>query len=130
MKPVKPFAAAILGATVVMAAAPPGAYAAPSFDCRHASTVVEKEICGIQEFGDLDRQIATLFTQALAALSPADADALRADQRAWLKERNDCGDLIHGDPPIYADVYGCLHDQLTGRVTRLRAILDRKQFFK
>jgi uncharacterized protein YecT (DUF1311 family) len=130
MNAIGSFAFAVAGAAAVMAAAPSGAHAAPSFDCRRASTIVEKEICGIPEFGDLDKQIATLFTQALAVLSPSDADALRADQRVWLKTRDDCGDLIHGDPPIMADVYGCLHDELTGRVTRLRAMLDKKQFLK
>jgi hypothetical protein len=60
----------------------------------------------------------------------ADADALLADQRAWLKERDDCGDLIHGDPPIYANVYVCVRDALTARAKRLHAILERKQFFK
>jgi uncharacterized protein YecT (DUF1311 family) len=106
------------------------AMAAPSFDCRRAASNVEKEICGIAEFGDLDRDIAATYAQALAALNPADADALRAEQRAWLKDRDDCGDLIHGDPPIWADVYVCLRDQLTARAARLNAVLARKQFFK
>ncbi len=113
-----------------LCAAPHGAQAAASFDCRRAATVVEKEICGITAFQDLDRDIATTYTAALAALSAADADALRAEQRAWLKERDDCGDLIHGNPPIYADVYACVRDALTARTKRLHAILDRKQFFK
>jgi uncharacterized protein YecT (DUF1311 family) len=106
------------------------AHAAASFDCKRASTIVEKEICGLPAFQDLDRDIAATYTQALAALSPADADALRADQRAWLKDRDACGDLIHGDPPVYADVYVCVRDALTARDKRLHAILERKQFFK
>jgi len=117
-------------AVALMASAPFAAHAAPSFDCRRASGIVEKEICGVPPLGDLDRDVAAAFTQALAALSAADGDALRADQRAWLKDRDDCGDLIHGDPPIMADVFGCLRDQMTGRVTRLKAILARKQLFK
>ncbi len=110
--------------------APHGARAAASFDCKRAATIVEKEICGLTAFQDLDRDIAATYAQALAALSAADADALRAEQRAWLKERDDCGDLIHGDPPVYADVYACLRDALTARAKRLHAILARKQFFK
>ncbi len=109
---------------------PRAAHAAASFDCKRASTIVEKEICGLPAFQDLDRDIAATYTQALAALSPADADALRADQRAWLKERDGCGDLIHGDPPVYAGVYVCVRDALTARAKRLHAILERKQFFK
>ena len=117
-------------AAAALAGAPLGAQAAPSFDCKRASTIVEKEICGVPELGDLDRDVAAAFTQAIAALSSADADALRADQRAWLKDRDNCGDLIHGDPPIMADVYVCLKDQMSARVTRLKAILARKQYFK
>jgi uncharacterized protein YecT (DUF1311 family) len=129
MNPVR--RATLIGlAAAALAGAPLGAQAAPSFDCKRASTIVEKEICGVPELGDLDRDVAAAFTQAIAALSAADADALRADQRAWLKDRDNCGDLIHGDPPIMADVYVCLKDQMSGRVTRLKAILARKQYFK
>jgi uncharacterized protein YecT (DUF1311 family) len=121
------------GAVLVVFAAfalPSAAEAAPSFDCRRAASNVEKEICGIAEFGDLDRDIAATYAQALAALNAIDADALRAEQRAWLQDRDDCGDLIHGDPPIWADVYVCVRDQLTARAARLHAVLARGQFFK
>ncbi len=123
---------AALTVTAMPAATPRAAQAAASLDCRRASSIVEKEICGLTAFQDLDRDIAATYAQALAALSAADADAdaLRADQRAWLKQRDDCGDLIHGDPPVYADVYACVRDQLTARAKRLHAILERKQFFK
>jgi uncharacterized protein YecT (DUF1311 family) len=120
---------AVLAVPVIFAL-PLTAGAAPSFDCRRASSNVEKEICGSAEFSDLDRDIAATYAQALAALNAADADALRAEQRAWLKDRDDCGDLIHGDPPIWADVYVCVRDQLTARAARLHAVLARKQFFK
>ena len=53
----------------------------------------------------------------------------RCPEHAWLKDR-DCSDLIHGDPPIMADVYVCLREAITARATRLKAILARKQFFK
>jgi len=115
---------------VVIALDPPGVHAAPSFDCKRASSIAEKEICGLPELEGLDRDIAGSFTQALAVLSAADADALRADQRAWLKTRDDCGDLIHGDPPIYADVFACLREQMTARAAKLRAIVAARQFSK
>ncbi len=113
----------------VIALDPPRVHAAPSFDCKRASSIAEKEICGIPELEGLDRDIAGSFTQALAVLSAADADALRADQRAWLT-RDDCGDLIHGDPPIYADVFACLREQMTARAAKLRAIVAARQFSK
>jgi uncharacterized protein YecT (DUF1311 family) len=114
----------------VLASEPPCVDAAPSFDCKRASSIAEKEICGLPELEGLDRDIAAAFTQALAALSAAGADALRADQRAWLKTRDDCGDLIHGNPPIYADVFGCLREQMTARAAKLRAVVAARQFSK
>jgi uncharacterized protein YecT (DUF1311 family) len=133
MKPFKytAFFGLVLVAAGVMTGAPPRAHAAPSFDCKRASSIVEKEICGSTEFASLDSDIAASYSQVLTVLSAADADALRADQRAWLKTRDDCGDLVHGDhPTIYADVFVCLREQLTARAAKLRAIVAAKQFSK
>ena len=125
----RPFKYALLPALIaaVIALDLPRVHAAPSFDCKRASSIAEKEICGLPELEVLDRDIAAAFTQALAVLSAADADALRADQRAWLKTRDDCGDLIHGNPPIYAGVFACLREQMTARAAKLRAIVTAKQ---
>jgi uncharacterized protein YecT (DUF1311 family) len=127
MRPFK-YALLLVLVAAAMTVEAPRVHAAPSFDCRRASSIAEKEICGLPELEGLDRDIAAAFTQALAVLSAADADALRADQRAWLKTRDDCGDLIHGNPPIYADVFACLRDQMTARAAKLRAIVAAKQF--
>jgi uncharacterized protein YecT (DUF1311 family) len=105
-------------------------HAAPSFDCNRAASVVEKEICAIAEFADLDSRIATLFSQAQTIVSARDAEALRADQRVWLRERDGCGNLIHGNPPVYIDVYACLRDQLNLREGLLRVVVASKQFTK
>ena len=104
--------------------------AAPSFECNRAVSVVEKEICAISEFADLDSRIAKLYTQDQAIVSQRDAEALRNDQKAWLRERDACGNLIHGNPPIYIDVYACLRDQLNRREAFLRVVYASKQFTK
>jgi uncharacterized protein YecT (DUF1311 family) len=130
MNPLQRRVLIVLGIAVAMAGGPRPPQAAPSFDCKRASSIAEKEICGIPELEALDRDIAASFTQALAVLSAADADALRADQRAWLKTRDACDDLIHGDPPIYADVFGCLRQEMTARAAKLRAIVASKKFSK
>jgi len=105
------------------------ASAAPSFNCKKATALVEKQICGNPEFEPLDRDIASLYTRSLAVLAKGDADALRAEQRAWVKERDECEDMIHGDPPIVADVLMCMRKTMDERKARLQAILERKQFF-
>src|SRR5579871_3058738 len=103
------------------------ASAAPSFNCKKASALVEKQICGNSEFEPLDRDIAALYTKSLAVLSKADGDALREEQRAWVKERDGCEDMIRGNPPIVTDVLQCMRETMNARRTRLQAILDRKQ---
>jgi uncharacterized protein YecT (DUF1311 family) len=102
----------------------------PSFDCSRAATVVEKEICASPEFANLDGRIAALLAQALTIVSARDAEALRGDQRAWLKDRDGCGSRVHGNPPVYADVDVCLRQELNGREGLLRVVVASRQFTK
>jgi uncharacterized protein YecT (DUF1311 family) len=111
-------AIAMLGTGAASAAKPK-----PSFDCRKAKTDVEKQICAVPEYANLDRQIATLFAKALKVLSPADAARLKADQVKWLGERNDCIELIHGDPVVFVEVHICIGDQLAKRAKALETIV-------
>jgi uncharacterized protein len=104
--------------------------AAPSFNCKKAKGLVEKQICGNPDFEPLDRDIASLYTRSLALLAKPDADALREDQRAWVKERDGCEDFIHGDPVVMADVLACMRKTMSARKEHLQAIVERKQFFK
>jgi uncharacterized protein YecT (DUF1311 family) len=106
------------------------AHAAPSFDCKRATSIAETEICGLPELAALDSDVAALYAQAMASLGKDDGRALRDEQKAWLTARNDCGDLVHGEhPTVYAEVNGCLREQMRARKSRLREILQRKQFF-
>lgn len=59
---------------------------AASFDCKKASTRIEKTICADPELSKADERLAALFTSATAAsLSPL---ALRAEQTEWLRARD------------------------------------------
>jgi uncharacterized protein len=60
---------------------------AASFDCAQARTVTEKTICLSPELSALDAQMADAYR---AAITTGDADQLRADQRAWIRQRNRC----------------------------------------
>lgn len=64
---------------------------AASFDCRKATTAVERTICSNEALSRLDSQLKADFDTALArATDPA---ALRAAQRNWLTEvRDKCVD--------------------------------------
>src|SRR5690606_2185349 len=61
---------------------------AASFDCSRAENKAEILICGVPELSALDVKLAKLYRQAREAVS--DRVELRNQQRAWLKERNQC----------------------------------------
>jgi len=103
---------------------------AAGFDCKRAKSLVEKQICGVPVFSKQDGEIASLYTRTLAVLSKDDVTALREEQRAWVKQREECEDMIHGDPVIMADVLACIRQLMGERKERLQAIFDRKQYFK
>jgi uncharacterized protein YecT (DUF1311 family) len=109
----------------------------PSFDCSRVATVVEKQICATPEFASLDSRIAALLAQALTVVSARDAEALRGDQRAWLKDRDDCGSRAHGSfigsangSSNNAAVDACLRQELNRREGLLRVVVASRQFTK
>lgn len=64
----------------------------PSFDCGRATLRVEQMVCASDELAMLDRQLATSFENAMAAVGP-EASALRQDQISWINQVNtSCGD--------------------------------------
>ena len=81
---------------LALLASPPEAVAA-SYPCAKASTPVEKAICADPEASRLDERMAAAFKQAIEHLGGSSPDsndiqaAAKADQRAWLAERNACG---------------------------------------
>jgi uncharacterized protein len=67
----------------------PWAWAA-SFDCKKASTFVERAICSSKVLSAMDDQLGRLYAKALAG-APNDAK-LKTDQKSWLSLRNQCRD--------------------------------------
>jgi uncharacterized protein len=64
---------------------------AAGFDCRKASTAIEKMICSDEELSQQDEQLAELYAKSLAVVSYK--DDLQRQQRHWInKERNTCKD--------------------------------------
>jgi len=61
---------------------------ASSFDCASAASPTEKTICTDSYISSLDEKLGVLWPQTLAKV--ADPKALKADQRQWLKQRNQC----------------------------------------
>lgn len=89
----RPLPAPLLRPAIVLLAlyaSAASAPAAPSFDCRKATTPVEKEICARKRLGDLDRAMAKAYPNALARLGedPEAVAALKTSQRLFLTTRN------------------------------------------
>lgn len=93
------------------------AEADPSFDCAKATTVSEKAVCEIPDLPWFDRQMARLYKQAQAEPG-ADRAALAEGQRAFLRNREVCG-----------DDYECLMDAYHARLTLLAPLVNVYEAF-
>ena len=59
---------------------------AASFDCKKASTWVEKTVCSDEVLSQFDDQLAKAYHDALASLSPEGQKETKEYQRKWLKD--------------------------------------------
>ena len=62
----------------------------PSFDCRQARNRAERSICNDPALADLDVQMAGRYARMQSSADRRSAEALRDEQRAWLRRRNAC----------------------------------------
>ena len=74
-------------ALIVAMAAMPRVVAGSSFDCRKAGTIVENMICSSKELSTLDEQLAAAYRSV--TLSSGNSEAVREQQRKWLREVRD-----------------------------------------
>ncbi len=72
------------------AAAAAGAADGPTFPCGKAQGKVEQAICADAGLAARDRQLHTVYKAASAKATGSLASMLRAEQRGWVKGRNDC----------------------------------------
>ena len=95
---------------------PGGALAAgPSFDCAKAGPgSVEATICADdQELPALDRKLADVYAQATEKAVNEQPPRLKAEQRGWIKGRNDCWKSD--------DLRRCVADSYRLRIAELQA---------
>jgi uncharacterized protein YecT (DUF1311 family) len=64
--------------------------AGPSFDCSKARTWSEQAVCNDTALSKLDRQLASLYRSAQSQRTGSTRDALKREQRAWVKQREAC----------------------------------------
>jgi uncharacterized protein YecT (DUF1311 family) len=55
-----------------------------SFDCAKAQTPLEKAICVDPALGRADLVLSRVYKEGMASLTPAERDALNADERKWM----------------------------------------------
>ncbi|MFL9922088.1 lysozyme inhibitor LprI family protein [Paraburkholderia fungorum] len=63
---------------------------ATSFDCKKASTFVEKTICASPALGKLDDALTDNYNAMLATNLGDGGASLKKEQRAWIAQRNKC----------------------------------------
>jgi uncharacterized protein len=64
---------------------------AASFDCKKASTRVEKAICADAQLSELDEHLGRFYFAARDRLAE-NGSCLASDQREWIRRRNTCAD--------------------------------------
>jgi len=86
--------------------------AQPSFDCGKATHEMEQLICKDADLAALDRSLADLYA-VLLKNTPADKQkTLKAEQRGWVKGRNDCWKAD--------DQHACVEGEYEARIKELK----------
>ncbi|MCG6897211.1 MAG: lysozyme inhibitor LprI family protein [Thiocapsa sp.] len=93
-------------------AAPLAQASQPSFDCSNASHEAEELICKDSELASLDRSLAELYAAALKNTPAGEQGTLKAEQRGWVKGRNDCWKSD--------DQRGCIKAEYESRISELK----------
>ena len=85
----------------------------PAYDCSKRSGSVELMVCRNEELAALDRRMAGIYAAALRKAKNEHPPVLRAEQRGWVKGRNDCWKG--------KDVRACVKDSYVHRIAELQA---------
>lgn len=99
----------------------------PAFDCAKAQGEVEQLICSDASLAALDRKLDEVYQAATAKATGKLVTQLRAEQRGWIKGRNDCW-KANGQPTWITatwtvdTVRGCVEAQSRLRISELQAV--------
>ena len=99
----------------------------PAFDCAKAQGEVERLICGNEALAALDRKLDDIYRSAAVKARGKLATQLRAEQRGWVKGRNECWKADGQRTWITASwtvdtVAGCVEAQYRLRISELQAV--------
>ena len=100
----------------------------PTFDCAKAQGEVEKLICSDAALAALDRKLAEAYKAASAKATGKMLSTLKAEQRGWVKGRDDCW-KTSGETPAWitatwtvSSVKDCVAAQYEIRTSELQAV--------
>lgn len=106
----------VMLACLLLVAALPAAAAdnGPAFDCARAEAgSMEALVCGDPQLAALDRQMASVYDAALRQAGNQRPPVLKAEQRGWIKGRDDCWKAT--------DPRACVADEYRRRIAELQA---------
>jgi uncharacterized protein len=87
---------------------------APSFACNSVKPgSIEAMVCADAELSNLDRKLAEVFAAATKKATNEHPPMLKAEQRGWIKGRNDCWKS--------ENQRGCIQEEYTRRIAELQA---------
>jgi len=101
----------------------------PAFDCAKADGAVEELICQDETLAALDRTLAEVYEAALAKAHDEHPPTLKAEQRGWIKGRNECWKAQGEGNPVFltaswqaTSVRDCVEGQYQIRISELQAL--------
>jgi uncharacterized protein len=104
----------LLALTFLMLTTGSALAASPAFDCSKAGAgSIEALICNNDELAKLDRTLADVYASALKKAANEHPPVLKAEQRGWIKGRNEC--WKSDDKP------SCVADAYNRRIAELQA---------
>lgn len=110
-------------ATVVLIVISSNVIASPSFDCKKASTVVEKHICNLAAYSKTSEYLGkelqsydNIMHDLYKNLSYL--DNVKEDQKKWLKARNLCASDFKNENDVYT-LHRCIMKHYNERVDKL-----------
>ena len=111
-----------------LALAAPARADGPAFDCAKADGEVEELICQDEGLAALDRKLDEVYEAALAKATNEHPPVLKAEQRGWIKGRNECWKTRGEDTPAFltatwqaTSVHDCVEGQYRLRISELQA---------
>lgn len=82
-------------------------------DCAKAHSAAEKTICKSYALGQSEARMATLYAIATSLVAMGQRGDIQDRQRAWIKEREECGDRA-----------GCLDKAYATRIGELNGVIE------